>query len=125
MHWGYWENPAKIEDTLAVLDVGCGFGGTLTSLQTKWQGLNLTGLNIDARQLEVAKKHVPNATFIEGDACALPFKEALFDRVLAVECIFHFPSRLKFFQEAARVLNPSGRISLSDFIPRKQDSSKS
>src|SRR5438034_5931485 len=45
----------------------------------------------------------------EADACALPFPDASFDRVLAVECIFHFPSRLRFLKEAARVLKPGGR----------------
>jgi ubiquinone/menaquinone biosynthesis C-methylase UbiE len=35
--------------------------------------------------------------FVHGDACRLPFASAVFDRVLAVECIFHFPSRRQFF----------------------------
>ena len=38
-----------------------------------------------------------------------------FDRVLAVECIFNFPSRRRFFVEARRVLRDGGRLTLSDF----------
>ena len=41
----------------------------------------------------------------------------MFDRVLAVECIFHFPSRRQFFREARRVLRRGGKLALSDFIP--------
>jgi cyclopropane fatty-acyl-phospholipid synthase-like methyltransferase len=51
------------------------------------------------------------------DHCRLPFATAAFDRVLAVECIFHFPSRRQFFREARRVLRRGGKLALSDFIP--------
>ncbi|MCW5871738.1 MAG: class I SAM-dependent methyltransferase, partial [Candidatus Eremiobacteraeota bacterium] len=83
---------AEIQPGEAVLDVGCGFGGTLMSLKEQFPANALTGLNIDPRQLEVARRRCPGVDFVQGDACAMPFPDASFDRVLAVECIFHFPS---------------------------------
>jgi len=146
VHWGYWPHPeqadgsvidfaraaeqlcrqlysmANIQEGDRVLDVGCGFGGTLLSLNEHFPNVHLTGLNIDVRQLERARQVVQprnsnQISFVQGDACRMPFADDSVDVVLAVECIFHFPSRADFFQEACRVLRPGGCLVLSDFVP--------
>jgi ubiquinone/menaquinone biosynthesis C-methylase UbiE len=146
VHWGYWPEPSRADQTAEdyakaaealtwkvceaarvgegqrILDVGCGFGGTVASLNEKFTGLDLVGVNIDERQLERARRMVParpgnRVEFRYGDACALPFPDQSFDRVLAVECIFHFPDRRQFFDEAARVLKPGSYLALSDILP--------
>jgi SAM-dependent methyltransferase len=76
-------------------------------------------VNVDHRQLAEAVKS--RADFVCADGCALPLQNATFDAVLAVECIFHFPSRLGFLQEACRILKPGGKVSLSDFVPINVD----
>ncbi len=133
VHFGAWmgeESPAQAMEQLTqlmiemanvqtgqeLLDVGCGFGGTLLSLREQFPALAMTGLNIDERQLEIARDRLPDVKLVQGDACAMPFADASFDRVLAVECIFHFPSRRAFFEQARRVLRPGGNLTLSDIV---------
>jgi SAM-dependent methyltransferase len=143
LHLGHWDDPsvadgdilaaqqrlnqlvlemAAVEDGTSVLDVGCGVGGTLASLAERFPAVELTGLNIDPRQLALAREIVPTPLggtlrLDEGDACSLPYAGATFDCVLAVECAFHFSSRSRFFAEVSRVLRPNGRLVLTDFLP--------
>lgn len=149
VHWGYWPDPSQaqgsaedyaaaaerlcrliweaagIGDGMRVLDVGCGIGGTIASLNECFHDLELIGLNIDPRQLQRAADTVKpqngnRIRFVEGDACKLAFPAASFDAVLAVECIFHFDSRADFLRGAAQVLRPQGRLALSDFVPPRE-----
>ncbi len=114
---------AGVHDGQRLLDVGCGLGGTIDSINQRFNGMSLTGLNIDPRQIVRAKSRVHaregnTIDFVVGDACELPFPDASFDVVLAVECIFHFPSRERFLAEVRRVLRPGGRLCISDNIPQ-------
>jgi SAM-dependent methyltransferase len=101
-----------------VLDVGCGFGGTLDLIRSRYPGGRRVGINIDPRQLQAAVRLLGDVpvSFAAADGCRLPVADGSVDHVLAVECIFHFPSRKAFFQEAARVLRPGGTLALSDFL---------
>jgi len=101
-----------------VLDVGCGLGGTLEALNQAVRPLNMTGLNVDARQLTVCRSLQPavasTMAWVQADACALPFAQASFENVLCVEAIFHFARRSAFLQEVARVLIRGGSLVLTD-----------
>lgn len=146
VHWGLWDDPkaarkdgsdfleaaerlsagvcaaAKVADGQRLLDVGCGFGGTIAHINERHGDMQLVGLNVDTRQLNRAKEQViarpsNRIEFVGGDACKLPFADRSFDVVLAIECIHHFPSREAFFKDAHRVLKPGGMIAMSEFIP--------
>jgi SAM-dependent methyltransferase len=117
---------AGVEDRTRVLDVGCGFGGTLDYLRGRNPGSTLAGINIDFRQIRTARELLgltgdpathPMA-FVTADGCQLPVASGSLDHILAVECIFHFTSRRNFLREAARVLKPGGTVALSDFLMR-------
>jgi SAM-dependent methyltransferase len=115
---------AGISDGTRVLDVGCGFGGTLDHIAARNEGCRLAGLNIDERQVRRARELLAEFArgtggpipFIVGDGCRLPVASGSLDHLLAVECLFHFPSRKTFIKEASRVLKPGGTFALTDFI---------
>ncbi len=112
---------ARIASGHAVLEVGCGFGGNLAVLDERVEGATLVGVDVGQPQLALARERVRGRgknqlTWIEADAGALPLPDAAFDRLLAIECAFHFASRRAFVHEAARVLRAGGVLALTDLV---------
>jgi SAM-dependent methyltransferase len=83
-----------------VLDVACG-----TGFLTQHLGSDLTGLDQSKAMLGVARRRVPWAEFVRGDAFQMPFAEDSFDRVFASFFYGLLPleDRGRFLQEARRV----------------------
>lgn len=108
------------EDHQRILDVGCGFGGLLQSVDRQSSGCELLGVNIDWQQLEICQElQTQNSNVFrwqEADACALPLDHSTIDVVFCVEAMFHFPSRRRFLDEAWRCLVPGGRLVVTDFV---------
>jgi ubiquinone/menaquinone biosynthesis C-methylase UbiE len=82
------------------LDVACGTGFLTESLRGK-----VTGLDQSASMLGVARSRVPGASFVRGDALALPFRSGQFDCLLAGHFYGHLDeaARRLFLTEARRV----------------------
>jgi len=111
---------AEIAGGQSVLDVGCGFGGTIARINDTDHDMHLTGINIDRRQIDICRTIASRAgnvlSWLIGDATRLPFAGLAFDRVCCLEAMFHFASRRQFFAEAARVLKPGGVLAGTDIL---------
>ena len=109
-----------------VLDLGCGFGRH--AFEAARRGASVVAL--DAGPDEVAQVRATlgamveageltaghPATAVQGDALALPFADATFDRVIASEVLEHIPDDTAAMRELARVLRPGGAMAVT--VPR-------
>lgn len=90
-----------------VLDAGTGHG----ALAARLHGL---GFRVRACDFAPERFHAHGVEFQQADLTErLPYQDASFDFVLAVEVVEHVPDHATFFRECARVLRPGGRLVLS------------
>jgi ubiquinone/menaquinone biosynthesis C-methylase UbiE len=82
------------------LDVACG-----TGFLTRHLPGEVVGVDQSSAMLEIAREQAPNATYVTGDAYALPFPDNSFERVFTGHFYGHLePSdRETFLAEARRV----------------------
>ncbi|KAJ7649339.1 S-adenosyl-L-methionine-dependent methyltransferase [Mycena polygramma] len=73
-----------------VLELGCGAGVPATQVLIE-HGLNVTGNDISAAQIALARQHIPKATLVQGDMLTLDFPQKSFHAVLGFYSIFHLP----------------------------------
>ncbi len=80
---------ARLPDSSHVLELGCGRGVPVArQLARRHQ---LTGADISAVQIELARHHVPEASFVHVDAMELDVAAASVDGVLALHVLGHIP----------------------------------
>ena len=84
---------ALLEERLSpgsqVLELGCGTGALTTArLATRFA---VTGVDISPRSLDVARRQVPHATFVQADMTRLELPPASVDAVTAFYSMSHVP----------------------------------
>jgi ubiquinone/menaquinone biosynthesis C-methylase UbiE len=93
-----------------ILDVGCGAGTILEKLP----GSNREGIDLSAFMVSRAQQKLgAGVKVLKGDAEALPYADASFDRVIASSLLSHVKNPDKVVKELARVTKPGGRIAIS------------
>jgi 2-polyprenyl-6-hydroxyphenyl methylase / 3-demethylubiquinone-9 3-methyltransferase len=91
-----------------VLDIGCG-GGFLSNYLGE-VGCEVDGLDSSSESLAVAIRHdsTRRVSYIRADALALPYADASFDVVCAMDFLEHVEDPARVVAEAARVLRRGG-----------------
>jgi 2-polyprenyl-3-methyl-5-hydroxy-6-metoxy-1,4-benzoquinol methylase len=110
----------------AVLDLGCGAGVPVT----RWladRGFAVTGVDVSTRQLELARRNVPEGTFLKADMSEVVFAPESFDAVVAFHSIIHLPrtEHPALLESIYRWLRPGGTLlatmTLTDYEGREED----
>jgi SAM-dependent methyltransferase len=114
--WGLAYVSIRSRDT--ILDVGCGGGKTIARLAAaatdgKIYGIDYSDASVTAsrraNRKEIASGRVQ---ILPGSVSRLPFPEAMFDLVTAVETHYYWPDLTADAREILRVLKPGGTFIL-------------
>jgi SAM-dependent methyltransferase len=91
-----------------VLELGCGTGVPTT--RELAEHFAVTGVDISAGQLALARQNVPAASFVQADMAHLGFAPACFDAVAAFYSLIHVPrgEQPALLGEIAAWLRPGG-----------------
>lgn len=101
-----------------LLELGCGYGRILSDL-SRYRYSRLTGVDFSPSMLRRARVAGPAADLAAASAGTLPFRDGVFDAVLAVAlftCIPDLEDQRRVAAEILRVLRPGGILCASLFL---------
>jgi ubiquinone/menaquinone biosynthesis C-methylase UbiE len=124
--WGL--KHVAIEKHFTILDVGCGGGRTIEKLAAFAPEGVVCGVDYAAGS--VAASRGRNARLIDAGrveitrapVSQLPFRDARFDLVTAVETQYYWPNLVSDMREVRRVLKPGGNLIVIAEAYQKEDS---
>jgi len=112
--WGL--SHVEVGRAFTILDVGCGGGRTIETLASMAPDGKVSGVDYSAASAAVARER--NAASIakgqvdiqQASVSKLPFPDARFDLVTAVETHYYWPDLPRDLREIMRVLAPGGTL---------------
>jgi SAM-dependent methyltransferase len=116
-HDSYWYYRDSFFDDVVpppgrrTLEIGCGEGRVARDLQDR--GHTAVGIDTSPTLLQHARASDPAGRYVRGDAIALPFCDEAFDIAVAYNSLMDVDDMPAVVREAARVLEPAGRLCIS------------
>ena len=110
---------AEVPNPTAILDVGCGTGQLLRTAEQRFPTSTLEGVDAARGMIKQAQAVLPGRSRIRfqvATAEKLPFANGQFDLVFSTMTFHHWEDQRGAIAEVARVLKPSGRWLLADFV---------
>ncbi|MCS5734127.1 class I SAM-dependent methyltransferase [Herbiconiux daphne] len=125
--WGSFADPVRrvlmqatgVRAGIRVLDVGSGSGEFLEMLV--YAGADATGADPAPGMVELARDRVADARVVLARAEALPWSDATFDVVVAVNSLQFAGDGLEALDELTRVLVPGGRLAVANWAEHAEN----
>lgn len=105
------------------LEVGCGPGILVDGLYERvTEDGSIHGLDLNPHFIEVAERraellNISNSTYSTGDCHELPYRNEMFDAIVAEKLLMHVAPLAPVLGEMKRVLAPGGRLVVTDYDP--------
>jgi len=106
---------ARVTPGTRLLDAGCGAG--LLTLLGSLRGAQVAAFDASPALLAIVRQRVPSADVREGDLETLPFADASFDAVAAVNSVFYASDMARTMREISRVVRRGGRVVVTAWGP--------
>jgi ubiquinone/menaquinone biosynthesis C-methylase UbiE len=110
---------AERPQAAAILDVGCATGRLLRSAEDLFPRARLEGVDAAGEMVRQAQAMLPERSRVrlrQAVAEKLPFPDGSFDLVFSTMTFHHWADQRAGIAEVGRVLTPSGRWLLADFV---------
>jgi ubiquinone/menaquinone biosynthesis C-methylase UbiE len=106
-----------------LLEVGCGVGAQSQILLRRFPKMHLTGIDLNEKQLETAKKTLEGKTYLKDrfkimkmDASNMDFESSSFDGAFLCWVLEHVPDPARVLSEVRRVLAPGSTIYVTEVM---------
>lgn len=110
-----------LNETMRVLDVGCGLGGPSRCLAAEF-GCQVVGIDLSAEYCRTASMLArrlgldSRVSYHHGDALDMPFADASFDLLWTQHVAMNLADKAGLYAELWRVLQPGGRLAIYDVL---------
>ena len=119
-------DPSPRANYPVVVDVGCGWGGSLRKLAERFRPERLVGFDIAPKMVEAATREAAQvrlangalAEAMHGDSSKLPLPDASVDLLFCHQTFHHLVDQDRAIAEFFRVLKPGGKLLFAESTRR-------
>ena len=119
-------DPSPRDHYPVVIDVGCGWGGSLRKLNERFRPERLVGFDIAPKMVEAATREATQvrvagggaAEVVQADSAALPLPDASVDLLFCHQTFHHLVDQDRAIAEFFRVLRPGGKLLFAESTRR-------